>query len=291
MRSMTGYAALDAPGRRWELRGVNGRGLDLRLRLPDRPAGLEAAARAAVGAVAARGSLTLTLRLEPVAGQGAPRVDADALGAVLDGLAEVLRAAEARGLDLAPARASDLLAMRGVWDAGAVEGGPDLAALTADLATLCAEFDAARRVEGAALRGALAGQVDEIDALADRIVAVLPDRAEAQADALRAAFARLRAAAPEAEASEARVASEVAALAVRADVAEEVDRLRAHVAAARELLASEGPVGRRFDFLAQELNREANTLCAKSGHAGLTALGLELKTVIDRLREQVQNVE
>ena len=292
MRSMTGYAALDVPGRRWELRSVNGRGLDLRLRLPERPAGLEAAAREAVGAVAARGNVTLTLRVGGEdAGPRAAVLDPDALDAALDALARVAEAAATKGVDVVAPSAADVLTLRGVWETRADAESPAIEVLTAELAPLVAEFDAARAREGAALKRVLAGQVDAIAALADRVEALLPERAAAQADALRAAFARLAAAVPEAEATDARIAAEVATLAVRADVAEELDRLRAHVAAARDLLAADGPVGRRLDFLTQEFNREANTLCAKSGHAELTAIGLELKTVIDRLREQVQNVE
>ncbi|MEM7489480.1 MAG: DUF1732 domain-containing protein [Pseudomonadota bacterium] len=277
---MTGYAALDREGRRWELRSVNARGLDLRLRLPDRPAGLEPAARAALGGVA-RGNVTLSLWLGGGGGAGA-----------LDGAVRSLLAAEAAasaaGLDLRPATAADVLTLAA---AGSAEAEISLATLKGDLADLAAAFDADRRREGAVLRGVLSGQVEEIAELTARAAELGPARASHIADAFRSAMARLTDAAPDAGLDPARAAQEVAALAVKGDVTEEIDRLGTHVAAARELLAAEGPVGRRLDFLTQEFMREANTLCSKAGMAELTAIGLDLKAAIDRLREQVQNVE
>ncbi|UWQ23038.1 YicC/YloC family endoribonuclease [Jannaschia sp. W003] len=281
---MTGYAALDAPGRRWELRGVNGRGLDLRFRLPDRPAGLEPEARRLLQARVARGSLTLSLRLGGDEAAG-PRLDPAALEAALDAVAAVSDRAAARHLDLVATDPARILALPGVWGAGAA-AEVSLGDLKAELASLVEAFDAARAKEGEALRTILAAQVDAIEALVARADALGPERAEAAAAALREALARLGA-----QADGARIEAEVALLLVRGDVAEELDRLRVHVAAARDLLDAEGPVGRRLDFLVQEFVREANTLCSKSAHAGLTAVGLEMKAAIDRLREQAMNVE
>ncbi|MEM7491266.1 MAG: YicC/YloC family endoribonuclease, partial [Pseudomonadota bacterium] len=218
---MTGYAALDREGRRWELRSVNARGLDLRLRLPDRPAGLEPAARAALSGVA-RGNVTLSLRLGGGGGAGA-----------LDGAVQSLLAAEAAasaaGLDLRPATAADVLTLAA---AGGAEEEMPLATLKDDLADLAAAFDADRRREGAALRGVLSGQVEEIADLTARAAALGPARATHIADAFRSAMARLTETAPDAGLDPARAAQEVAALAVKGDVTEEIDRLGTHVAAA-----------------------------------------------------------
>ncbi|MFO6463170.1 YicC/YloC family endoribonuclease [Jannaschia sp. KMU-145] len=281
MKSMTGYAALDRDGRRWEIRSVNARGLDLRLRLPD-VAGLEPPIRAAVAGVAARGNVTLALRLSD-SGAGAARLDAAGLDRALAALADV----EARAdLPLAPVTAADILSLRGVWEAGEA-APPALSVLTADLAELVAAFAADRAREGAALHALLAARVDEIAALTDAAADLAPARAAHQAEALHAALGRLTGAAMD----DARIASEIAALAIKSDITEEIERLRTHVAAARTLLAEDAPVGRRLDFLTQEFNREANTLCSKSGMPELTTIGLDLKAAIDRLREQVQNVE
>ena len=285
MMSMTGYAALDRDGRRWEMRSVNARGLDLRLRLPELP-GLEPAARAAVAAVVARGNVTLSLRLGGGGAASRPRLDPAALEAVLATLAQIRAAAEARDYTLAPDRPSDILALGGLTERDPDHDlTPEMA--MADLADLTAAFAADRAREGAGLLGLLAGLLDEIEALTTRAA----DLAEARRDHIEAGFhaavARLR----DADLDRARFAHEVAALAVRADVTEELDRLRLHVAAGRDLLAVEAPVGRRLDFLAQEFNREANTLCAKANMPEMTSIGLALKTIIDRLREQVQNVE
>jgi uncharacterized protein (TIGR00255 family) len=286
MKSMTGYAARDAEGRRWEVRSVNARGLDLRLRLPDQPAGLEPAVRAAISGVAARGNVSLSLRLGS-GGVSGPVLNAETLARAVEAMAEAETAAQALGLPLAPSTATGLLSVRGVWEAGEVEAPPTLEALRADLQTLIADFDADRTREGAALRDILAAQIDEIARLREAALALAPAREAHITATFRTAAARLA----EAEIADDRVLQEVAALAVKADISEELDRLAVHVDAARALLDADGPVGRRLDFLTQEFVRETNTICSKSGLSELTAIGLELKTIIDRLREQVQNVE
>ncbi|WP_055663750.1 YicC family protein [Jannaschia seosinensis] len=282
---MTGYAALDAHGRRWELRSVNARGLDLRVRLPD-VSGLEPRARTALSVVAARGSLTLSLRMDDAGGGEGPALDEAALSRALEALARIRAAARNADVMLAEDRATDLLSLRGVWEARAGEAAP-LTVLEGEMAELIAAWDADRVREGAGLRDVLTVQIDEIGALAERAAELAPARAEHIAAGFRDAIARVR----DAGMDEARVAQEIAALAVKADVTEEIDRLRLHVDAARKLLGEDAPVGRRLDFLSQELIREANTLCAKAGMAKMTTIGLALKAVIDRLREQVQNVE
>ncbi|MCC6305610.1 MAG: YicC family protein [Rhodobacteraceae bacterium] len=295
VNSMTGFASGRGEGAEarwtWDLRGVNARGLDLRLRLPDGIDGLEPALRAAIGRRVQRGSLTLALRLDRNGAGEGPRLARAGLAAALAALAGVEQAAIDAGLGLAPVSAADVLALPGVLvredaeaDAAALR-----AALLADAERLLDAFAAARAAEGASLATILAGQVDRIAALAGAARAAAADRAEEQARALRAAVARVLETAEGLD--PARLAQELALIATRSDVTEELDRLAAHVAAARAMLAETGPVGRRLDFLTQEFNREANTLCAKAGSAALTRIGLDLKAVIDQLREQVQNVE
>ncbi len=183
--------------------------------------------------------------------------------------------------------------MRGVLDVAAAEEdtAPLLKALTAQLPELLASFNDMRAREGAALAGGvLAAQVDRIEALTAEAAALVDARADAQAETLRTALSRVMENTDGADAD--RVAQELALIAVKTDVREELDRLVAHVAAARELLGGDAPPrGRKLDFLMQEFNREANTLCSKAQFAELTRIGLDLKAVIDQMREQVQNVE
>jgi uncharacterized protein (TIGR00255 family) len=299
VKSMTGFASASGEidveaarfAYRWELRAGNGRGLDLRLRLPEGVEGLEVAVRPLLAGAVARGSVTLSLRLAR-ADRGAGLRLAPA---TLDAALELVAAAEARalerGLQLAPMTAGDLLGLRGVLetDAEPADPAPLVAALAGTLDPLLAEFDAARTREGAALRETLAARVGEVERLTAEARALAESRRDDQAEALRAALARLGEAAPTVDAG--RLEQELALIAIRSDLTEELDRLEAHAAAARAHLAGGGPVGRKLDFLMQEFNREANTLCAKSQHAPLTRIGLDLKTVIDQMREQVQNVE
>ncbi|MPL73690.1 uncharacterized protein (TIGR00255 family) [Rhodobacter sp. 140A] len=293
--SMTGFAARQGGGLghdwAWEIRSVNGKGFDLRPRLPD-VEGLEAAVRAAVAAVAARGNISLTLRLARSEGAEGLRLSEPGLQAALTALARVEAAAGERGLALAPTRAADLLALRGVIEQGAPEIADPAAlraALLADLAPLLDDFAAMRAAEGAQIGAVIAAQIDRIAALTEAAAEAAEARRPETAAALQAALARVLDAAPGADPQ--RVTQELAMLAVKADVTEEVDRLRAHVRAARALLAEAGPVGRKLDFLTQEFVRESNTLCSKSGSTALTAIGLDLKAVIDQMREQIQNVE
>jgi uncharacterized protein (TIGR00255 family) len=301
VKSMTGAAALSGPvvpaggaaaaHAAWDLRAVNGRGLDLRLRLPEGLDGLEAGLRARLQAVARRGSVNLTLKLSRPEEAPALRLDPVALAAALQAVAQVQTAAEEAGVALRPPTAAEVLGQRGVLVAESEPGptAPLVAALLEQAEGLIARFDAARAAEGAALAAVLCAQVDRIAALVTEARATLPDRATDQAQTLQAGVDRLLA--TSAPADPARLAQELALLAVRSDVAEELDRLCAHVQAARRLLAQSEPAGRQLDFLTQELNREANTLSSKAQHAGLSRIGLDLKTVIDQMREQVQNLE
>ncbi|MDT8855631.1 YicC/YloC family endoribonuclease [Paracoccaceae bacterium Fryx2] len=295
--SMTGFASRKAQGAGyewlWDIRSVNGKGLDLRLRLPDWIDGLEAPLRAEVTRAMSRGNVNLTLKVNRIAGDGAEalRVNTATLRAVLSALAEVEAAAMDRGLTLSQASQAEVLGMRGVLEMAAPEDdtAPLRAALLADLPGAMAELAAMRRAEGAALAQVIAAQLDRIAALTADAAHEAEARRDAAAASLREALARLLSAAEGLDAT--RIAQELALLAVKSDVTEELDRLAAHVAAARALLEEPGPVGRKFDFLMQEFMREANTLCSKAQALALTRIGLDLKTVIDQMREQVQNVE
>lgn len=294
--SMTGFAARRGAALgyawTWDIRSVNGKGLDLRLRVPDWIDGLEIALRAELQKALGRGNVSLTLRVSREEGAALPpRVSLPALEAALAALASVEQAAMAAGVTLAQPTGADVLSMRGVMEstAGDEDTSGLRAALLADLPALIADFRAMRAAEGRALQGVIGAQVETIA----RLVAAAGVAAEARrpraADAMREALARLSV---HAEAmDDARVAQELALLAVKADVTEELDRLGAHIAAARGLLEDPAPVGRKFDFLMQEFLREANTLLSKSQDRELTRIGLDLKTVIDQMREQVQNVE
>ncbi|BDW85196.1 hypothetical protein MACH21_13730 [Roseicyclus marinus] len=290
--SMTGFAAREGSDGQgaswsWELRSVNGRGLDLRLRLPDGLGALEAPLRKRLSEVIGRGSVSLSLRV--VREQGGPgATDPAKLAAVLAQLAQVRAAAEAQGIACAPVDPATILSLRALSENGEAATMPAPEALLADAEPLLSAFTAMRQDEGRALAALLDAQIDRIENLVSGAETAAAARAEPQAARLRAAIAILVEAT---EIDEARLAQEVAALALKTDVTEEIDRLRAHVAAARALLAQGGAVGRKLDFLMQEFNREANTLCSKSQDAGLTAIGLDLKLAIDQTREQVQNVE
>ncbi|MGD9866200.1 MAG: YicC/YloC family endoribonuclease [Pseudodonghicola sp.] len=295
IRSMTGFAS--AKGERapyswgWELRSVNGKGLDLRLRVPDWLEGLEAALRADLAKSVSRGNVTLSLRLARSDAATTAVLNPAALAAVLDALARIEAEAQAKGVDLAPSRASDLLAVRGLMEPGgeAEDSSALVAQLRAELGPLIAAFLQMRRSEGKALERLLRGQLHAVERLVVRADQLAEARKAAMAETLRANLRRVLDNVEGADAD--RVAQELAMIAVKSDVTEELDRLRAHVVAARDLLDTGGAVGRKLDFLMQEFNREANTLCSKSQNADLTAVGLELKAVIDQMREQVQNVE
>jgi uncharacterized protein (TIGR00255 family) len=293
--SMTGFASSKgelAPfSWSWELRSVNAKGLDIRIRVPDWLEGLETALRTDLASSLARGNVTLSLRLSRSEDSGALSLNRPMMASVLDALGELEADALERGLTLAPSKASDLLALRGMLDANSAEDDPEpiVARLRAEFPGLVADFIDMRRGEGARLAEMLLGQLDLVETLTRQAAELAETRKAAMADTLRANLARVLD--NTAEADPDRIAQELALIAVKSDVTEEIDRLGAHVIAARDLLAKGGAVGRKLDFLMQEFNREANTLCAKAQSRALTAVGLELKAVIDQMREQVQNVE
>jgi uncharacterized protein (TIGR00255 family) len=293
MISMTGFAeahgAKDTLRWRWEVKSVNGRGLELRLRMPPGFDGIESAARTLANERFRRGNLQAVLNIEPQDGARALRIDPAALAAAV-------RLAKELELDtgLAPARIDGILSLRGVIvqdDALPADPAQRAVREAAILESLAIAFDAlkrARRNEGAKLAHVLSSQIDEIDTLTKEAVV----KAAGQPAALREKLAaQLKELLGNSQLSEERLAQEVALLATRADIREELDRLIAHISEARTLLASGEAVGRKLDFLAQEFNREANTLCSKSADVALTRVGLALKHVIDQFREQAQNVE
>ena len=295
--SMTGFAAAKGQGAgyawAWDIRSVNGKGLDVRVRVPDWIEGLEPALRADIGRAMLRGNVSLSLKVGRDQGEAGEvlRVNPLVLQAVLRALSEVEAAAMSTGVTLAQATAADVLVMRGVLDAAAIEADTTAlrAALMEDFPKLISDFNAMRAAEGAALNRVIAGQLGTIAALTADAATEALARRDSSAVTLRDALARVVANAEGVD--ETRLAQELAMLAVKTDVTEELDRLAAHVGAARSLLDEAGQVGRKFDFLMQEFMREANTLCSKAASLALTRIGLDLKTVIDQLREQVQNVE
>ena len=293
IRSMTGFARSDGASAgvqwHWEVRTVNGRALDIRLRLPPGLDALEGPAREVIQRRLARGSCTATLALERRAEATEIRINQAAVAQVLAAVDKV-RAST----DLQPLTADGLLAVRGVLEVvepaeqpGAAEARN--AALLKSLEEALSGVAAARAGEGKRLAAIIAEQIDRIETLVGEAERAPARRPEHIARRLRDQVQKLIEAAPALD--ESRLYQEAVLLAAKADIEEEIKRLRAHVAQARELIAAAEPAGRRLDFLAQEFNREANTLCSKSGDTDLTRTGLALKAVIDQLREQVQNIE
>lgn len=294
-QSMTGFASGQGEALgltwSWDLRSVNARGLDIRVRVPDWIDGLEQALRTLITKRLARGSVTVSLRLQSNGAEAVQELNEAQLDRVLTAMMRIEAEAMARGLSLTASSAADLITVRGVMDSPQQQTDPTeiRAKLLADFEPVLDSFIASRRAEGTALVTVLTGQVDQIADLVSRAADVAEARKNEQAERMRAALARVTDA--QETVDEQRVAQELALIAVKADVTEEIDRLHTHVDAARVLLQADGAVGRKLDFLMQEFNREANTLCSKAQSAQLTAVGLELKTVIEQMREQVQNVE
>ncbi len=289
---MTGFARVDGADNgfawAWEVRSVNGRGLDLKLRLPAGFDGLEPKLRDLAGQVLRRGNVGASLAVKR---EERARLVADP--ETLADLLSLARAIAAQIPDAPPPRAELLMGLPGVIrpptasEDGA--GAPGLAAVQAGFEAALAALAAARQEEGTRLGGLLRGQLDSIAALRTQAEAEAADQPRLQRDRMTESLAGLLRDQPGLPAE--RIAQEVALLATRSDVREELDRLSAHVAAARGLLDEGTAIGRRFDFLVQEFVRETNTLCSKSASVPLTATGLRLKAVIEQMREQVQNVE
>ncbi|SIP93566.1 TIGR00255 family protein [Rhizobium sp. RU20A] len=293
VQSMTGFARREGTSGRtrwvWELRSVNGKGLDLRLRLPPGLDHLEPEIRRLGAEALTRGNLQIGLSL--ASGEAAVEavVNEEALAAVL-----ALKERLGDRIDPAPLRFDTLLTLRGIVDLREPpETEADRTSRDADilkgLAAALSDLVAMREREGAALVTVLLGQIARVETLARQIEADPSRSPAAIAERLAGQLAAITATGVTIDAE--RLHQEVALIATKADLREEIDRLMSHVAAARGLLAAGGPVGRKLDFLAQEFNRESNTICSKSNAAAVTTAGIELKVVIDQFREQVQNLE
>ena len=292
LTSMTGMASMSGASGPYdwsmELRGVNNKGLDIRTRVPEWLTGFDQLARKAISSQVARGSLQFSLKISHGIEQGQRQIDLDRLEQILSNAAVVAERAATKGVSVAPLSLSDIAAQNGFVNVDANEAAQQdvMEVLSGYLPELLAQFQTSRKAEGATLHRVLTGSLMQTKQLITQAQDTLAGRAKEFADNFRAALARLKQ-----DVDPERWAQEMAILAVKSDVTEEIDRLQAHVAAAQLLLSSELPSGRKFDFLMQEFNREANTLCSKSSSAALTAIGLEMKVLIDQMREQVQNVE
>jgi uncharacterized protein (TIGR00255 family) len=293
LQSMTGFARREGTTDRWrwawELRSVNGKGLDIRLRLPPGLERLENDVKRLAGEQFSRGNMQVSLSVSSPESRVETVLNQEALAAVLslrDQLADII--------DPAPLKLDTLLGIRGIVDFRETEDSPEaIAARDAEimngLSLALTDLRHMREQEGTALSRVLLDQVAIIERLTD-VVESDPSRSPREIAArLAAQVAMLMDASGKFDQD--RLHAEAAILATKADLREEIDRLKAHVAAARDLLAKGGPIGRKLDFLAQEFNRESNTICSKSNAAAVTAAGIELKVVIDQFREQVQNLE
>lgn len=293
LSSMTGFARHDGAheGWRWtwELKSVNGRGLELRWRLPHGFDNLEQDLRKAAKEKLNRGSVNASLTMHTDAGETRHRINEAAL-------ADAIAMVEKVGVKIkcAPPRAEGILSLRGVIEPVDEDAEDEAARKALNIAVL-ASFVASvevlaqrRKAEGASMSEVLSAQLQEIEhltaqasKLADASPQAIKEKIETQLNELLT----------NGNIPEDRLAQEAALFAVKADIREELDRLRSHVAAGRTLLGEGGPAGRQLDFLTQEFNREANTLCSKVHNMDLKRIGLQLKKVIDQMREQVQNIE
>jgi uncharacterized protein (TIGR00255 family) len=273
----------------WEIKSVNGKGLDLRLRLPPGWDAIEVPVRARAAEALTRGSLQANLTVERSGALPVVRVNAAVLEAILTTIRQLAAKVEA-----APPSLDGLLALKGVIEVGDAEEREDErgnaeAAVVEGFSQVISALGEMRRHEGAALGRVLSARLGEIAALADRAEHAPGRRPDAVRARLAEQIATLLAQSDRFDPD--RLHQEAILIATKADVREELDRLIAHIAQANHLIGQGGAIGRRLDFLAQELNREANTLCAKANDVELTNIGLELKAAVEQFREQVQNVE
>ncbi len=295
--SMTGFARAEGriEGRpsfafAWEAKSVNGKNLEVRLRVPPGFDSIEPSARLAANESFSRGSINLALNVVTESGASQLSIDESILDQLI---ALAAKRGGSLGAGVAPASLDGLMAMA---QGRPTHEMPDAAALAARDATLLAALkralaglNTARRQEGAKLAAVIGSHIDTIAALCAEARALAATQPEALKARLMQQIHDMVGAVP--ALSPERMAQEAVLLAVKADIREELDRLAAHVGQARELLSKGEPCGRRLDFLSQEFNREANTLCSKSADVALTRIGMALKTAIDQFREQIQNIE
>ena len=293
LSSMTGFARSHGVSGSyawaWEIKSVNGKGLDVRLRMPPGWDAIEPAVRARAAERLARGSIQATLTVERSGVAPVVRINAPVLDAILTTLRELASRVEA-----SPPTLDGLLSLKGVLDVSELAVNEDErrdaeSAAISGFAQSIAALSEMRQREGAALLRILKSRLEQIEALVGRAENAPGRRVEAVRARLAEQVATLLAQSDRLDPD--RLHQEAILLATKADVREELDRLAAHIAQAQQLIDGGGAVGRRLDFLAQEFNREANTLCAKANDVELTNIGLELKAAVEQFREQVQNVE
>jgi len=293
LASMTGFARSQGSAGgyhwAWELKSVNGKGLDFRLRLPPGWDAIELPVRASAAKLLARGNVSAMLAVERTGALPTVRVNEKVLAAVLETIRNI-----AKRVDASPPSLDGILGLKGVIEITEAEESAGErreveTAVAAGFEAALSDLVDARRNEGLALARVLEARLVEIA----RLTAAAETSPARAPEAIRARLAeQVKSIVGTGEKLDSdRLYQEAILLAAKADVREELDRLQAHVDAARKLLGAGGPVGRKLDFIAQELNRESNTLCAKSNDVSLTAIGLDLKTAVDQFREQVQNLE
>ena len=295
---MTGFGVVtgESQAHSWtaELRSVNGKGLDIKIRVPDWIDSLEGEVRTRLKQLIKRGNVTLTLKLQNDESEqtNSLSLDEGILSQTLNNIAKIEQLGLDQGVSFTPSKAADLLAIKGIMTNKALSHD--------QLDTLCSEiltsldplynsFLSSRSSEGAQLLKFLETQLDALRAELGNAKALLGVRDDHMRGLLKTQLAKILENTPQFDAQ--RMAQEVALIFVKSDVAEELDRLAIHIQAASDLLKAGGAVGRRMEFLMQEFNREANTLCAKAQFSELTSIGLEMKVIIDQMREQIQNLE
>lgn len=298
VQSMTGFGVVtgESQAHSWtaELRSVNGKGLDIKIRVPDWIDSLEGEVRARLKQLIKRGNVTLTIKLQNDESEqtNSLSLDEGILSQTLNNIAKIEQLGLDQGVSFTPSKAADLLAIKGIMTNKALS--------QEQLDTLCSEiltsldplynsFLSSRSSEGAQLLKFLETQLDALRAELGNAKALLGVRDDHMRGLLKTQLAKILENTPQFDAQ--RMAQEVALIFVKSDVAEELDRLAIHIQAASDLLKAGGAVGRRMEFLMQEFNREANTLCAKAQFSELTSVGLEMKVIIDQMREQIQNLE
>ena len=293
---MTGFSSTD-----WitddinfslELKSVNGRGLDLRTRFPTGFEDLEKNVKSILGASIKRGNISLNLRMDLKESSKDFQINTNFLNSVLEADEIVQTEAKRKGISLAPSKATDYLQIKGVFGPENFEecNFEKLKEITfLKFQDVLKDFLASRLAEGVELKNILLKNIEDISVLLKKTDNILAKRKKKYTAKLKENLIMITESVNQFD--EGRIEQELALLAVKADVSEEIDRLHSHVINGTKIINSNGAKGRRLEFLLQELNREANTLCSKSNDIALTEIGLELKLIVDRLREQVQNVE